>query len=81
MRITGAAADRQDPAPTPLVGGIAIMVPLALWCLTMLIAMPEQATRLHLTVLLCGVGVAVMGLATLGLWLGTRGLRARATNG
>ncbi|MFY9688030.1 MAG: multidrug effflux MFS transporter [Pseudolabrys sp.] len=27
------------------------------------------------------LGVAVMGLATLGLWLGTRGLRARAANG
>ena len=26
------------------------------------------------------LGVAVMGLATLGLWLGTRGLRARAAN-
>jgi UDP-GlcNAc:undecaprenyl-phosphate GlcNAc-1-phosphate transferase len=48
-------------APTPLIGGIAIMLPLALWCLTILLAEPEVATRLHLTVLLCGLGVALMG--------------------
>jgi UDP-GlcNAc:undecaprenyl-phosphate GlcNAc-1-phosphate transferase len=47
--------------PTPLIGGIAIMVPLALWCVTILLAEPEAATRLHLTILLCGMGVAVMG--------------------
>lgn len=48
-------------SPTPLIGGIAIMVPLALWCLTILLAEPEIATRLHLAILLCGLGVAVMG--------------------
>jgi UDP-GlcNAc:undecaprenyl-phosphate/decaprenyl-phosphate GlcNAc-1-phosphate transferase len=47
--------------PTPLIGGVAIMVPLALWCATILLVEPEVATRLHLTILLCGLGVAVMG--------------------
>jgi UDP-GlcNAc:undecaprenyl-phosphate/decaprenyl-phosphate GlcNAc-1-phosphate transferase len=48
-------------APTPLIGGLAIMLPLALWCVTILLVEPDVATRLHLTILLCGLGVAVMG--------------------
>jgi UDP-GlcNAc:undecaprenyl-phosphate GlcNAc-1-phosphate transferase len=48
-------------APTPLIGGIAIMVPFALYCLTALVMQPEGETRLHLAMLLCGLGVAVMG--------------------
>lgn len=54
-------ARKGHPTPTPLIGGIAIMVPLALWCLMMLVVEPQEATRLHLTILLCGVGVALMG--------------------
>jgi UDP-GlcNAc:undecaprenyl-phosphate GlcNAc-1-phosphate transferase len=48
-------------APTPLIGGIAIMVPLALYCATVLLADPGSDSRLHLAILLCGLGVGVMG--------------------
>ena len=54
-------ARKGHETPTPLIGGIAVMIPLALWCLTILLMRPEQATALHRTVLLCGLGVAVMG--------------------
>ena len=47
--------------PTPLIGGIAIMLPLSLWCVSVLLFEPDQATQLHLTILLCGGGVALMG--------------------
>jgi UDP-GlcNAc:undecaprenyl-phosphate GlcNAc-1-phosphate transferase len=47
--------------PTPLIGGLAIMVPLSLWCITVFAVEPEVASRLHLAILLCGLGVALMG--------------------
>ncbi len=53
---------KAHPAPTPLVGGIAIMVPLILWCVVRIAAghvgSPE---RLWVAVALCGGTVAITG--------------------
>lgn len=47
--------------PTPMIGGIAVIVPLALWCLMTVMIGPLDAAQLQMTILLCGLGVAVMG--------------------
>ena len=50
------------PDPTPLVGGIAIMVPIAVWAVIRLFWGNEGAWGgLDLAILLCGGGVAVLG--------------------
>jgi UDP-GlcNAc:undecaprenyl-phosphate GlcNAc-1-phosphate transferase len=53
---------KAHPSPTPLVGGIAIMVPLILWCVVRIAAgHPESLERLWVVVALCGGAVAVIG--------------------
>lgn len=47
--------------PTPQVGGIAVMVPLALWAASALLWHRGAETGLYLSILLCGGGVAVVG--------------------
>ncbi len=53
---------KAHPAPTPLVGGIAIMVPLILWCVVRIAAGHiESPERLWVAVALCGGTVAITG--------------------
>ena len=53
---------KAHPSPTPLVGGIAIMVPLILWCVVRIAAGHlESPERLWLAVVLCGGAVAITG--------------------
>jgi UDP-GlcNAc:undecaprenyl-phosphate GlcNAc-1-phosphate transferase len=53
---------KAHPAPTPLVGGIAIMVPLIRWCVVRISAGHIEAPeRLWVAVALCGGAVAVAG--------------------
>jgi UDP-GlcNAc:undecaprenyl-phosphate GlcNAc-1-phosphate transferase len=47
--------------PTPMVGGIAVMVPLALWAGAQVIWGQGADTGFYLSILLCGGGVAVLG--------------------
>jgi UDP-GlcNAc:undecaprenyl-phosphate GlcNAc-1-phosphate transferase len=47
--------------PTPLVGGIAIMVPIAAWSMIRLAWNGVDSGDLELAILLCGGGVAVVG--------------------
>lgn len=56
-------SDRKiHPNPTPLLGGIAIMLPLAVWCATKLAFLPAGGQGgFYSAVLLCGGGVAVLG--------------------
>jgi UDP-GlcNAc:undecaprenyl-phosphate GlcNAc-1-phosphate transferase len=49
--------------PTPLVGGIAIMLPLAVWCCASFLFFPSAARGFEEALLLCGLGVAVVGFA------------------
>lgn len=51
--------DRKDhPEPTPMVGGIAIMVPLCVWCIVQYFRAPGD---LYLAIAICGGGIAVIG--------------------
>jgi UDP-GlcNAc:undecaprenyl-phosphate GlcNAc-1-phosphate transferase len=52
---------KTHPDPTPLVGGIAIMVPLAAWALMKLVWKDAPSDGLELVILVCGGGVAVVG--------------------
>jgi UDP-GlcNAc:undecaprenyl-phosphate GlcNAc-1-phosphate transferase len=52
---------KQHPDPTPLVGGIAIMVPVCVWSILKLYLGNDGASGLELVILLCGGGVAVLG--------------------
>ncbi len=55
-------ADRKrHAAPTPLVGGIAILAALMLWQLGELYLFPTGDAAVEKVLLLCGAGVAVMG--------------------
>jgi UDP-GlcNAc:undecaprenyl-phosphate GlcNAc-1-phosphate transferase len=49
------------PVPTPLVGGIAIMVPLVLWCVGRITSTPLSPSRLLVAVALGSGAVAVTG--------------------
>jgi UDP-GlcNAc:undecaprenyl-phosphate GlcNAc-1-phosphate transferase len=54
--------DRKDHAnPTPLVGGIAIMLPLAVWSAYGLLFGADVSKELCLLILCCGCGVAIVG--------------------
>ncbi|HEX4303150.1 MAG TPA: MraY family glycosyltransferase [Rhizomicrobium sp.] len=48
---------------TPLVGGLAIMVPMVLWAVLSLIWNPSVDVRLLEVVLLCGAGATLVGYA------------------
>jgi UDP-GlcNAc:undecaprenyl-phosphate GlcNAc-1-phosphate transferase len=48
--------------PTPLVGGIAILVPLFFWCLAIILSGMLDHSILR-TILLCGTGVSLIGFA------------------
>jgi UDP-GlcNAc:undecaprenyl-phosphate GlcNAc-1-phosphate transferase len=55
-------AERKSHAgPTPMVGGIAVMAPLAAWASAEIIWGQPEATGFYLTILLCGSGVAILG--------------------
>ncbi len=49
------------PDPTPLVGGIAVMVPVAVWSVIRLVSGSAHGDGLELAIVLCGGGVAVVG--------------------
>lgn len=49
---------KAHPEPTPMVGGIAIMVPLCAWCLVQYFRAPND---LYLAITICGGGLAVIG--------------------
>ena len=54
--------DRKAHAdPTPLVGGIAVMVPLVLWAAAALAWQQDQFAGFYCSILLCGGGIAVLG--------------------
>src|ERR1700741_259758 len=54
--------DRKRHAePTPLVGGIAIIVPVMLWQAGELLLFPTGDFLIQKVLLLCGAGAAVMG--------------------
>ncbi len=48
---------------TPLVGGMAIMLPWALWSCASFFLFPSGSTGFQEAILLCGLGVAVIGFA------------------
>ncbi len=52
---------KRHGGPTPMVGGVAIMLPLALW--TLIALLPDRGGQggFYLSLLLCGGGVAVLG--------------------
>lgn len=53
---------KAHPAPTPLMGGVAIMVPLVLWCVARIVAgYPEPPEKLWVAVAICGGAVALTG--------------------
>jgi UDP-GlcNAc:undecaprenyl-phosphate GlcNAc-1-phosphate transferase len=52
---------KTHPDPTPLVGGIAIMIPLAVWAMIKLAWDGPPADGLELAIILSGGGVAVIG--------------------
>ena len=52
---------KRHAAPTPLVGGIAILAALMLWQLGELYLFPAGNAAVEKVLLLCGAGVAVMG--------------------
>jgi UDP-GlcNAc:undecaprenyl-phosphate GlcNAc-1-phosphate transferase len=52
---------KKHGAPTPLIGGIAVMVPLVLWAAAKIWFYDGDSVGLYLAVLLCGGGVAVLG--------------------
>jgi UDP-GlcNAc:undecaprenyl-phosphate GlcNAc-1-phosphate transferase len=50
---------KAHPEPTPMVGGIAIMLPLCVWCLLQYFR--GGTSDLYLTIVICGGGLAVIG--------------------
>jgi UDP-GlcNAc:undecaprenyl-phosphate GlcNAc-1-phosphate transferase len=50
---------KAHPEPTPMVGGIAIMVPLIAWCIIQYFRAPPS--DLYLVIAICGGGLAVIG--------------------
>lgn len=52
---------KRHAAPTPLVGGIAILTALMIWQLGELYLFPTGNTAVQKVLLLCGAGAAVMG--------------------
>jgi UDP-GlcNAc:undecaprenyl-phosphate GlcNAc-1-phosphate transferase len=48
---------------TPLVGGLAVMVPLVLWCGLMFASGPSLDQKLFMVIGLCGAGVTLVGYA------------------
>ena len=52
---------KTHPEPTPLVGGIAIMVPIVMWSATRIAFGNPHAGALDLAVALCAGGIAVVG--------------------
>lgn len=54
---------KRHAAATPLVGGLAIMVPLVLWAGVSLLWLPQPDLRLMQAVLLCGAGATLVGYA------------------
>ncbi|HEY3779151.1 MAG TPA: MraY family glycosyltransferase [Rhizomicrobium sp.] len=55
------SARKTHPGPTPMVGGIAVVVPLVAWAAAEAIWGRGPETGFHLAILLCGGGVAVLG--------------------
>src|ERR1700733_1474339 len=49
------------PVPTPMVGGIAIMVPLVLWCMARIAESGGVVNKLLVATALCGGATAVVG--------------------
>jgi UDP-GlcNAc:undecaprenyl-phosphate GlcNAc-1-phosphate transferase len=52
---------KRHPRATPLVGGLAMMIPVVIWLCGVLAADSAPDLRLYLALLLCGAGVAVVG--------------------
>ncbi|HEX3663872.1 MAG TPA: MraY family glycosyltransferase [Rhizomicrobium sp.] len=52
---------KNHAGPTPMVGGIAVMAPLAVWASAEIIWGRPEAAGFYLTILLCGGGVAILG--------------------
>jgi UDP-GlcNAc:undecaprenyl-phosphate/decaprenyl-phosphate GlcNAc-1-phosphate transferase len=50
---------KAHPEPTPMVGGIAILLPLCVWCAAQFFRGPPD--DLYLTILICGGGLGVVG--------------------
>jgi UDP-GlcNAc:undecaprenyl-phosphate GlcNAc-1-phosphate transferase len=48
-------------APTPQVGGIAVMVPISIWAISGLLWGSGAAAGFYFAILLCGGGVAIVG--------------------
>lgn len=57
------SARKRHALPTPLIGGIAIMVPFVFWAGAMQIAGEEGGSRLLLAILLCSAGASLVGFA------------------
>lgn len=55
------AQRKSHAGPTPMVGGIAVMAPLAVWAAAEIIWGQPDSTGFYLTILLCGSGVAILG--------------------
>ena len=54
---------KKHARPTPLVGGLAIMIPVVLWAGVSLLWGPQSDLRLMQAVLLCGAGATLVGYA------------------
>ncbi|MBI1329827.1 MAG: hypothetical protein GC166_07980 [Alphaproteobacteria bacterium] len=54
---------RRHAEPTPQVGGIAMIVPLVIWCAGALFADAGRDENLLFAIALCGAGVALIGFA------------------
>jgi len=55
-------SERKNHAgPTPMVGGIAVMAPLAAWAFAEIVWGQPNSIGFYLTILLCGSGVAILG--------------------
>lgn len=52
---------KMHPEPTPMVGGIAVMAPLALWACATLAWGQGADVGFYLSIMLCGGGVALVG--------------------
>lgn len=52
---------KTHPGPTPLIGGIAVVVPLVLWAAAGITWGRASAPGFQLAILLCGSGVAILG--------------------
>jgi len=53
---------KNHTTPTPTIGGVAIVVPIALWCGAFAVAGTAPDVKLALVTALCGGGVALVGL-------------------